>query len=259
MRIGELAQRLRVSTRTLRHYESVGLLTPASVDESTGYRSYGAAELLRGVRIEQLKGTGLSLEEIRAALDGDAPFADVLDVRKRQIEAKRRELARQLRVVDALHAADAVISEPVLVTVPARDVVAVRVEVSPDAIGSSIRRHIQRLRRAGKREGSCVAQSFAARFPIDLDATHVVVEIAALTDGRSPTHGAGDTVSWSQERVMQSALAGPHSLLPLAYDAVLTAVAEQRLQPTGSVCETYVDLGRSPTTVIAVPLAHGED
>src|SRR5690349_5274029 len=74
MRIGELAQRLRVSTRTLRHYESVGLLTPASVDESTGYRSYGAAELLRGVRIEQLKGTGLSLEEIRAALDGDTSF-----------------------------------------------------------------------------------------------------------------------------------------------------------------------------------------
>lgn len=38
--IGEFASIGRVSVRMLRHYDEIGLLTPARVDPFTGYRSY---------------------------------------------------------------------------------------------------------------------------------------------------------------------------------------------------------------------------
>lgn len=47
MRIGEFAQLGQVSVRMLRHYESMDLLAPDSVDPFTGHRSYTVAQLPR--------------------------------------------------------------------------------------------------------------------------------------------------------------------------------------------------------------------
>lgn len=40
MLIGDFARLGQVSVRMLRHYDALGLLTPASVDASSSYRSY---------------------------------------------------------------------------------------------------------------------------------------------------------------------------------------------------------------------------
>ena len=68
MRIGELAERTGTTTKTVRYYESIGLVaepgrTPA------GYREYGesAVERLRFVR--EAQATGLTLTEIRSVLE----------------------------------------------------------------------------------------------------------------------------------------------------------------------------------------------
>jgi DNA-binding transcriptional MerR regulator len=45
--IGEFARHARVSVRMLRHYDAIGLLAPACVDQATGYRSYEAGQLSR--------------------------------------------------------------------------------------------------------------------------------------------------------------------------------------------------------------------
>ena len=68
MRIGELAERGDVSTKTIRYYESIGLLEePPRTDG--GYRTYGdeAVERLRFVRDAQA--TGLTLAEIASVLE----------------------------------------------------------------------------------------------------------------------------------------------------------------------------------------------
>ena len=62
-RIGELAAMARVSVRTLRHYEALGLLTPTARTEA-GYRLYGSAQLERLYRILALRALNLPLEEI---------------------------------------------------------------------------------------------------------------------------------------------------------------------------------------------------
>ena len=43
--IGEFARLGGVSVRTLRHYDEIGLLRPAMVDQDTGYRGYAADQL----------------------------------------------------------------------------------------------------------------------------------------------------------------------------------------------------------------------
>ncbi|WP_169250847.1 GyrI-like domain-containing protein [Brevibacterium sp. 'Marine'] len=61
MRIGEFAQLGQVSVRMLRHYESMDLLAPDSVDPFTGHRSYTVAQLPRLNRIMALiEGTDMN-------------------------------------------------------------------------------------------------------------------------------------------------------------------------------------------------------
>jgi MerR family transcriptional regulator, copper efflux regulator len=63
MQIGKLAQRSGLTPRTIRYYESLGLLEP-SEREGKGFRYYSESELARLQKINTLKELGLSLEEI---------------------------------------------------------------------------------------------------------------------------------------------------------------------------------------------------
>ncbi|GHC46177.1 MerR family transcriptional regulator [Streptomyces flavofungini] len=69
MRIGELADRVGTTTRTLRYYESRGLL-PARRD-GNGYRTYGEDDVRLLQQIRTLQDFGFDLEETR-------PFVECL-------------------------------------------------------------------------------------------------------------------------------------------------------------------------------------
>ncbi|WP_150119335.1 MerR family transcriptional regulator, partial [Enteractinococcus helveticum] len=60
MRIGELAEVVGVSSRTIRHYHHEGLLPEPSRD-SNGYRRYTIADLTLLLRIRHLRELGLSV------------------------------------------------------------------------------------------------------------------------------------------------------------------------------------------------------
>lgn len=67
--IGDFAWHGRVSVRMLRHYDAIGLLRPAHVDQVTGYRSYEGHQLSRLNRIVALKDLGFTLQHVRSILD----------------------------------------------------------------------------------------------------------------------------------------------------------------------------------------------
>lgn len=76
LKIGEFSCLAQISIRTLRHYDELGLLTPAYVDESSGYRYYSASQLPRLHRILALRGLGFPLNRIAEALEeGISPDA----------------------------------------------------------------------------------------------------------------------------------------------------------------------------------------
>ncbi|MFJ9415813.1 MerR family transcriptional regulator [Streptomyces sp. NPDC101227] len=66
MRIGELARRAGVSTRSLRYYEQRGLLQAHR--DTNGYRRYDAESVDTVARIRELLATGLSTDDIRDLL-----------------------------------------------------------------------------------------------------------------------------------------------------------------------------------------------
>ena len=61
--IGEIARLLGITTRTIRHYEALGL-APRPTRMSNGYRSYSVDDLNRLTFICRAKGLGLTLAEI---------------------------------------------------------------------------------------------------------------------------------------------------------------------------------------------------
>src|SRR6478735_804597 len=67
--IQEVARLAGTTSRTLRHYDAVGLLPPSRV-AANGYRHYDADALVRLQRILLLRDLGLGLPAIREALDG---------------------------------------------------------------------------------------------------------------------------------------------------------------------------------------------
>lgn len=101
-RIGEVAARTGLTRRTLRHYDDLGLLTPAA--RSGGdYRLYDPADLLRLLQIQSLKALGLSLAEIAVALaDPDLDAAATLTSHLAHLQeqiATEQALAARLRTL----------------------------------------------------------------------------------------------------------------------------------------------------------------
>ena len=68
MRIGDLTQQAGVTPRTVRYYESIGLIPPGE-REGHGQHYYTEETVARLRKIDQLKQLGLSLDEIRDVID----------------------------------------------------------------------------------------------------------------------------------------------------------------------------------------------
>jgi MerR family copper efflux transcriptional regulator len=68
LQIGEVAENVGLSLRTVRYYEEVGLVTPASRSEG-GFRLYSDADVERLRLLKRMKPLGLSLEEMRELAD----------------------------------------------------------------------------------------------------------------------------------------------------------------------------------------------
>jgi DNA-binding transcriptional MerR regulator len=69
LKIGEFSKLSRVSIRMLRHYDEIGLLKPAEIDEFTGYRYYREEQLFIIGRITSLRDMGFGLTDIIKILD----------------------------------------------------------------------------------------------------------------------------------------------------------------------------------------------
>jgi DNA-binding transcriptional MerR regulator len=103
-RIGEFSSLSGVSTKTLRFYDEIGLLRPATVDSRTGYRHYRPQQLEDLASILALKSLGVSLAAVRDLLSpagSGKNRRDLLSERKRTIEQSIEAATETLRGVNA--------------------------------------------------------------------------------------------------------------------------------------------------------------
>lgn len=112
LRIGEVAQLLGVTPKTIRYYQRVGLIAEPERSPA-GYRLYTAADLVILLRVRRLQGLGLSLAQIKRVL-GDAATERTLrqtlerllaatTAQREALEAREQRI-RRLLAEDALDA-----------------------------------------------------------------------------------------------------------------------------------------------------------
>lgn len=99
--IGTLAARSGCNVPTIRYYEEIGLLAPAS-RRSSGHRTFGESDLRRLTLIRRCRDLGFPIERIRALVAlADDPKRDCFEARE-MAEAHLDEVRAKLAALRAL-------------------------------------------------------------------------------------------------------------------------------------------------------------
>ena len=105
MNVGEAAQRSGVSAKMIRHYESIGLITPAK-RTAAGYRTYATDDVHRLRFIKRARELGFSLDNIKQLLELWAnrrrSSAKVKQIALEHIAELRDQIARAESMLHAL-------------------------------------------------------------------------------------------------------------------------------------------------------------
>lgn len=254
--IGEFSRMTHLSVKALRHYHDVGVLAPAAIDPSSGYRSYDAGQVASAQVIRRLRDLGMPLDSIAAVLA--AP--DVAE-RNREIaahlERMERQLAQTQAAVSSLRALLSgtaprpVIEFRAIPTVTALAIAEVVASAEAVAWGTGV---FAELEDALKATGLEQAGPFGALFPGDFfelarsEVTVFLPVAAARPDqpgqpGKQGQHVSG-RVRLREVPGIEAAVAmhpGPASETDRTYGALGTAVAERAIGVDGPIREYYPD------------------
>ena len=104
--ISQLAAYAGVTVRAVRHYHHIGLL-PEPTRDGSGYRSYGAGDVVRLIRIRTLAEAGVPLSRVQELLGAtSAEFGEAVSQVDAELRARIRELQEHRRRIARLAAGD---------------------------------------------------------------------------------------------------------------------------------------------------------
>lgn len=98
--IQEIARIAGTTSRTLRHYDDIGLLEPTRIAHN-GYRHYDKHALVRLQRILLLRELGLGLPQIAEVLERSTSEASALEVHRDWLRQEQERFARQIASVES--------------------------------------------------------------------------------------------------------------------------------------------------------------
>ena len=206
--IGDFATLGRVSVRMLRHYDAIGLVRPARVDPSSGYRYYTAAQLSVLNRVLALKDLGFTLQQVQVLIVdkvGSAELRGMLMMRRAQlaatVAADTARLARvdaRLRLIETEGLMDT--GEVILKSTPALRVVELSAPAAgyegpyiTEALSPLYPQLMERMEAAGvKMTGSPIAYYLPA--PTGPGDESITVHAAFPVDGEPPAGAGFDVV-----------------------------------------------------------------
>jgi DNA-binding transcriptional MerR regulator len=90
--IGEFSRVTQLTIKALRLYHEKGILVPDFIDESSGYRYYGARGVEKALVVRNLKEMGFSLDEIRDILEECRDDREIIA----RVEKKLREVEQSI-------------------------------------------------------------------------------------------------------------------------------------------------------------------
>lgn len=256
LRIGDVARLFHLSVSSLRHYESLGLLTPEFVDPETGYRYYSVRQFEALNTIRYLRALDMPLDEIADFL-GNRDVCRIeqkLRDQKAEVVRRKEELARIERKIDnrLRMLADAQSSE--LDTVRVVEAPASRMVVMQDSLKIDsffdMEAPIRRL------EASQSGTSGATEAIVFLGKVGVGISPDNLNAGRFGQYDSifivlddedsfsGETVTFPASTCVSVRFRGSHSDSPAQYRKLMDYLAAHRLVPSGFSREiTMIDYG----------------
>jgi effector-binding domain-containing protein len=265
--IGGFARATRISARTLRKYDALGILRPIDVDPDTGYRHYTLAQYPRAVTIRLLRTLGVSLRDIATILDDDAG---------RRTPLLEQQLARvQLRIDEERHTVMRLESALArggvihayhceLREIASQPAVALHFTSPRETIDKTLEAVLRRLERHATRHRLPVTGREIVIYDFDPFEDDDYIADACLPLA-APATTAGDMRARTLPACTAAATVhhGPDDDLPSAYASLLTWIHDRDLRITGPQREIYVvdkrdsDDPRDYVTEVLWPVAGG--
>ena len=244
--IGEFSRMTHLSVKALRHYDDVGLLSPARVDSSSGYRRYATGQVPIAQVIRRFRDLDMPLEEIREVLN--APDVAVRDQAVlAHLQRMQETLERTQATVASLQALlDG--NRPTLPveyrSTPAIRAVAIRAIVDWDDAEPWLNEALAELDRTIDSRSSARSGPDSALYSGEFFEDHVG-EVTAFVPVRAEiaTTGRVEQIEVAAADVAVLTHCGPFSDLDQAYGALGTFVAERVLAADGPIREHYLVTG----------------
>ncbi|MBA8934282.1 MerR family transcriptional regulator [Clostridium beijerinckii] len=98
-RIGEFSKMSKITIKTLRYYDEIGLLEPEKVDHFTSYRFYTTQQLVKLHHVQSFRQIGLSINEIKLIFAGQNK-KNILEKRKSELKAELERITDQLSRIE---------------------------------------------------------------------------------------------------------------------------------------------------------------
>jgi effector-binding domain-containing protein len=140
--IGRFSRMTRLSIKALRLYDEQGLLAPARVDPTTGYRYYSRSQVNRAEAIRILRMVDMPLDEIRDLLaEHDPDFTSKrLAMHRERLAQRLADQERMLRFLERLIDREGGIMpyDVLIKQVPAQPVASLTVHTSLGNVGNDI-------------------------------------------------------------------------------------------------------------------------
>ncbi|MER6784005.1 MerR family transcriptional regulator [Streptomyces sp. NPDC000658] len=95
--VSEFSEMCGLPAQTLRFYHAEGLIVPDSVDERTGYRSYGFHQVEQAMLVTTFRQAGLRVQDVRTALADPGLGAAMVEARAKAVSEQRRREDQAIR------------------------------------------------------------------------------------------------------------------------------------------------------------------
>lgn len=244
--IGIFSKMNHITAKTLRHYDEIGLLKPAYVDDFTGYRFYSTEQLPRLHKIIALKQMGLSLIQIQSLIDEPSGIEVYLQLREKEIKEKLAAANDQLSQVKSyqkrLRGEFSMKYEPIIKSLPECIVASMRrIAPSYDSYFDFIPKMGDEMRRQG---AVCAAPAYCFNMYHDMEYKEKDIDVEvceAVVDYCEDS----EMVKYKKIDKVEKALCllhkGPYSTLPEAYAFAMNWIQDNAYTLSGEPRESYID------------------
>ena len=242
--IGQFARMTHLSIKALRHYHDLGLLEPADIDPSSGYRFYTPDQIVAAQVIRRFRDLGMPLEEIKDVLQAPDVTVrnDLIVAHLRRMEA---HLAHAQSTVDSLRSLLEHPSAPLAVehrTVAAVRALAISARVSAtdldDWWDGAFRELDAAVGAAAIAPAGPRAALYATEYFADDDGGEVVAYLPVARD--LPAGGRTRMVEIPPAELAIAVHRGTFADLDRTYAALGTYVAEREIGVEGPIREHYL-------------------